>query len=107
MRNKSLMLAVAVAVVAGILGLGCPKSSAPSTPVIASAPESTWVNATTPVRVFCTAPNNKDVRYITDLGQPDGKIDTSDAMASGDTTYIYPKWTQTGTFVHPKAKKKK
>jgi len=98
MRNKSLMLAVAVAVVAGILGLGCPKSSAPSTPVIASAPESTWVNATTPVRVFCTAPNNKDVRYITDLGQPDGKIDTSDAMASGDTTYIYPKWTQTGTF---------
>ncbi|MGQ9708524.1 MAG: outer membrane protein assembly factor BamB family protein [bacterium] len=98
MSKRNLILIVALVLVAGFLALGCPKSKAPSTPVIASAPESTWINAATSIRVFCTAPNNKDVRYITDLGQPDNKMDTSDVTASGDTNLISPKWTQTGTF---------
>ncbi|MEO0021718.1 MAG: PQQ-binding-like beta-propeller repeat protein [candidate division WOR-3 bacterium] len=98
MKSKNMLPLVAAAVILALLGLGCPKSKAPSTPVIASAPESTWINATTPVRVFCTAPGNKDVRYVVDLGQPDNRMDTSDVTTSGDTTYIYPKWTQTGTF---------
>ncbi len=98
MNKSRMVLAIALIVIAGLLNLGCPKPKAPNTPVIVAAPESTWINATTPIRVFTTAPNKKDVRFITDLGQPDGKIDTSDVAASGDTTFIYPKWTQTGTF---------
>lgn len=98
MRTKSLLIVITLAVIAGMLGLGCPKSKAPSTPMIVSAPESTWINASTSVRVFCTASGDKEVRYIIDLGQPDNKMDTSDAVGSGDTAYIYAKWTQTGTF---------
>ncbi|MEO0069033.1 MAG: PQQ-binding-like beta-propeller repeat protein [candidate division WOR-3 bacterium] len=98
MNKKTLIVIMAGVIVAGFIGMGCPKPGAPSTPIIVSAPESTWVNATTPIRVFATAPNNKDIRYITDLGQPDNKMDTSDVTGSGDTNYIYPKWTQTGTF---------
>jgi len=98
MNKKNLILVVVWVLIVGFLGLGCPKPKAPSTPVIASAPESTWINAATPIRVYCTATKNKDVRYITDLGQPDNKMDTSDVTGSGDTNYIYPKWTQTGTF---------
>lgn len=96
--KKSLTLVAFVATVAGILSLGCPKSKAPSTPVISYAPESTWINATTPIRVFTTVSGNKDVRFVVDLGQPDGKMDTSDVTPSGDTVVISPKWTATGTF---------
>ncbi len=98
MNKKSLILLMVIAAATFItMGLKC-GANAPSTPIIAWAPDSTWINATTPIKVFATAPKNKDIRYITDLGQPDNKMDTSDVTGSGDTNYIYPKWTQTGTF---------
>lgn len=87
-----------VAAFVGIVFLGCRKSQAPSTPIIAGSPDSTWVNAPTPIRVFTSVSGNKDVRFIVDLGQSDGKIDTSDVKPSGDTADITPKWTEVGTF---------
>ncbi len=96
--KRSFALVAMVAAFVGLLSLGCPKSKAPSTPIISYSPESTWVNATTSIRVFTSVSGNKDVRFIVDLGQPDGKMDTSDVSPSGDTVVIAPKWTQVGTF---------
>ncbi len=96
--KKSLGLFLFLGLVVLFLTTGCPKSKGPSTPVIASAPESTWVNAATPIKVFTSVSGNKEVRFIVDLGQPDGRMDTSEVTSSGDTVEIYPKWTEVGTF---------
>ncbi|MEO0071557.1 MAG: PQQ-binding-like beta-propeller repeat protein [candidate division WOR-3 bacterium] len=98
MNKKGLLLILGgIAALIVSLGLKC-GTGPPKTPVIVYAPESTWFKATTPIKVFTTAPKNKDIRYVADLGQSDGKMDTSDVLPSGDTVYIYPKWTQLGNF---------
>ncbi len=97
MKGKSLFVVVTfIIIITGLLSMGCPKGG-PSTPQIISAPESTWINAPTAVKVFATAPGNKSIRYITDLGY-EGKQDTSEAFSGGDTATIMPKWTKTGTY---------
>ncbi len=97
MNKKAFLIITVLAATLISLGLKC-GSGPPKTPVIVFAPDSTWFKATTPIKVWTTAPKNKDIRYITDLGQSDGKMDTSDVLPSGDTVFIYPKWTELGTF---------
>ncbi len=96
MKSKSLIIVAIFIIITGLFSLGCPKKG-PSTPQIVSAPESTWIDAPTPIKVFATASGNKNIRYITDLGY-EGKRDTSEAFSAGDTVTIMPKWTKTGTY---------
>uniref|UniRef100_A0A7C4CA55 Pyrrolo-quinoline quinone repeat domain-containing protein n=1 Tax=candidate division WOR-3 bacterium TaxID=2052148 RepID=A0A7C4CA55_UNCW3 len=96
MNRSRLALLLAVAAVLVTIGLKC--GGPPTVPVITFAPESTWVNAPTEIRVYATSPGKKDIRYITDLGN--STADTSDVWSSGDTAQVFPKWTATGDFTY-------
>lgn len=89
-RTLGILLACLVAflIVAG----KCEK--APTVPIIVSAPETTWVNAETPVKVYATA--SGDIKYIADLGN--NTIDTVGEAASGETATVSLKWAAVGTY---------
>ncbi|MEO0085061.1 MAG: hypothetical protein ABIK37_00335, partial [candidate division WOR-3 bacterium] len=96
MNRKRLAVLLAAAAVVATIGLKC--GGPPTVPIITFAPESTWVNAPTEIRVYATSPGKKDIRYITDLGNQ--TADTSDVWSSGDTAQVFPKWTATGDFTY-------
>jgi outer membrane protein assembly factor BamB len=95
MNRKQLPLVIGLAVL-GLFMAGCPDKP-PATPTVISAPDTTWVQATTPVRVVTTQPKNKDVVYIVDRATD--AVDTVGEAASGETTTVYlPAWTAVGTY---------
>jgi outer membrane protein assembly factor BamB len=89
----SLPCLVALLFVAG----GCPKKP-PTVPLIVQAPDTSWVNAETPVRTYSKASSGGDITYIADLGTTPATIDTVGEGASGETTTVYLTWTATGTY---------
>ncbi|MEO0079342.1 MAG: PQQ-binding-like beta-propeller repeat protein [candidate division WOR-3 bacterium] len=98
MNRSSLIVSLTVAALVVLtLGLKC-GGGVPSVPTILSAPESTWINAPTEIRVVSTVRGNKDIRYVIDIGF-NNITDTSEAYASGDSSArVEPMWTQVGTY---------
>ncbi len=86
---RALLLAGLVAGALVGLGLVCGRG-APSTPVLIY-PYNNGLGA------YCTAPGNKDIRYVVDWG--DSTVDTTaQSYSSGDTVTLYHVWRDTGTF---------
>jgi len=98
MNRKSLFVTITIAALTLVsMGLKC-GGGPPSIPVILSAPETTWINAPTEIRVVSTAPGNKDVRYVIDIGF-NNITDTSAAYPSGDSSAkVEPIWPEVGSY---------
>ncbi|MBM3315576.1 hypothetical protein FJY71_07035, partial [candidate division WOR-3 bacterium] len=92
MKRRLLLTLSCLAAILFVAG-GCPKKP-PTVPVIASAPDTSYVNAETPVRAYSKA--SGDITYIADLGN--GTIDTVGEGASEETTTVYLTWTAIGTY---------
>lgn len=95
MKHQQLMIITGLAVL-GLFLAGCPDKP-PAVPTVVQAPETTWVKATTPIRLFTTQPKNKDVIYLVDRSTD--AVDTLGEGASGETTSVsLPAWDAVGTY---------